>query len=235
MQIKIGSSQEFGRLLNDLAEEMVSACIHFRLYSDLKAAVNNYITELNQSPAFWFLTFRAHLDTVFIRLCRIYDQHSSSFNLKTLLDFITGNIAIFDVEEFRERLKDNPFVDSLASNITKPDIGQLHKDIQYVSVENPYIKNLIIWRNNIIVHKSVKHASKEINFPNDYPLSIENIEELLKEGMAILNRYSILFSENVYSTKIVGHDDFRNVLEAIRSSVRQYEKERAREMKSFNK
>ena len=233
MQIKIGSSQEFGRLLNALADEMVSACIHFRLYSDLETARKDYVIELNQSLTFWSLTFRAHLDTVLFRLCKIYDQHSSSLNLKNLLDTIKANIGIFDVEHFRERLKDNPFVDSLASISTKPDLEQLNKDISYVSEANPSVKALIFWRNNFFVHRSAKHVAKNRNLADHYSLSLKDIEELLKEGMSILNRYSSLFRANSYSTQIVGHDDYRNVLESIRSVVRQYEEERAREMELF--
>lgn len=235
MKIRIRDSKEFGQLLKALVDEMVSACIHFRLYSDLKSDVNNYVTELNQSPAFWFLTFRAHIDTVLSRLCRIYEQHNASLNLKNLLDTILANINIFDVDHFRERLKDNPFVDSLASNSTKPDIEQLIKDIHYVSKANPSVKNLLIWRNNIIVHRSAMHISKEIKLPNDYPLSLMDIEQLLKEGMAILNRYSSLFHSTTYSTKIVGHDDYRNVLESIRTVIRQYEQKRALELELLYK
>jgi hypothetical protein len=235
MLIRIRDSKEFGQLLEALADEIVIAFIHFRLYSDLKSDVNNYVTELNQSPAFWSFTFRAHIDTVLSRLCRVYEQHSSSLNLKNFLNTILANINIFDVEHFRERLKDNPFVDSLSSSPTKPDIGQLKKDIHYVSDANPSVKTLLIWRNNIIVHKSAKHANKDFNLPNDYPLSLNNIEQLLKEGMVILNRYSNLFHATTYSTKIVSHDDYRNVLDAIRTVISQSKEKRALELELFCK
>lgn len=234
MQIEIDSSQEFGRLLNALAEEMVSACIHFRLHSDLEAARKSYITELNQSPAFWSLTFQAHRDTVLFRLCKIYEQHSSSLNLKNLLDTIKANIDIFDVEQFRERLKDNPFVESLASSPTKPDLEQLEKDNDFVSETNPSVKALIFLRNNFLYHRTPKLVAKNRKLADYYDLAWEDIERLLKEGMYILNRYSSLFHANRYSTQIVGHDDYRNVLEAVRNVLRQYEEERAREMELFS-
>jgi hypothetical protein len=235
MQIRIGSSEEFGRLLDALANEMVSACIHFRLYSDLEAARKSYIIELNQSWTFWSLTFRAHLDTVLFRLCKIYDQHSLSLNLRNLLDTIKANIKIFDVEQFRERLKDNPFVESLASSSTKPDLGQLEKDINFVSEANPSVKTLVFWRHKFFAHRSANHVAKNRNLADHYSLNLNKIEHLLKEGMCILNRYSSLFRANTYSTKIVGHDDYRNVLEAIRSVVRQYDEENAREMELLQK
>jgi hypothetical protein len=234
MQIKIGSSQEFGRLLNDLADEMVSACIHFRLYSDLEAARKSYIKELNQSRTFWTLTFRAHLDTVLFRLCKIYDQHSSSLNLRNLLDTIKANIDIFDTEQFRERLKENPFVESLASSSTKPDLGQLEKDINFVSEANPSVKALVFWRQNFFAHKSAKHVAKNRKLADHYSLNLKEIEQLLKEGMCILNRYSRLFHANSYSTQIVGHDDYLNVLDAIRKILNQYKEKIAREIEMFS-
>jgi hypothetical protein len=235
MQIRIKDSEEFGRLLKALTDELVTACIHFNLYADLNESVSSYVTELNQSPAFWKCTFRAHLDTVLLRLCRIYEQHSSSLNLRNLLHTIKANIKIFEVDRFRERLKDNPFVDSLSSSPTKPDIEQLFKDINYVSEANPSVSTLLIWRNNIIAHKSAKHVTKNLDIQNDYPLSIDDIKQLLEEGTAILNRYSHLFDATIYSTQIVGHDDYKKVLEAIRSVVKQYEEKRMRELEFFRK
>lgn len=231
MQIPIGSSQEFGRLLKALAEEMVSACIHFRLHSDLEKARKNYIRELNESRAFWSLTFQAHRDTVLFRLCKIYEQHSSSLNLKNLLDTIKANIDIFDVEQFRERLKDNPFVESLASSPTKPNLEQLEKDIGFVSEKNPLVKALIILRNNFLSHRTPKLVAKNRKLADYYDLTWDDIERLLKEGMDILNRYSSLFHASRYS--IVGYDDYRNVLEAVRNILKQYDEERASEMELF--
>ena len=233
MQIKIDDSQEFGRLIKALTDEMVSACIHFRLYSDLEAARKNYSKELNQSWTFWSLTFRAHLDTVLFRLCKIYDQHSSSLNLKNLLDTIQANIDIFDVEHFRERLKDNPFVESLAFSSTKPDLEQLERDTNFVSEANPPVKALVFWRQKYFAHRSAKHVAKNRNLADHYALNLNEIEQLLKEGIDILNRYSTLFHSISYSTKIVGHDDYLNVLEAIRSVLKQHEDELAREMELF--
>jgi hypothetical protein len=228
MKIIINDSEQFGRLLKDLADEMVTACIHFKLYSDLNAAVNSYVTELNQSPAFWSYTFRAHLDTVLSRLCRIYDQHKKSLNLKNLLDTIKTYINIFDVKNFRERLKDNPFVDSLASWLTKPNIEQLEKDIHFVSKANPSVKRLLFWRNNTIVHKNAEHVINNFDISDKYPLSFDEIKQLLKEGTTIINRYSNLFHATTYSTQIVGHDDYQNVLKAVRAVIKQHEKKIAR-------
>ena len=46
-----------------------------------------------------------------------YDKDSRSLSLLSLLDTIAINVHYFDEAEFRERLKDNPFVDSLAGDV----------------------------------------------------------------------------------------------------------------------
>ena len=230
MQLRITSSEEFSRLLDALANETVTACIHFRLYSDLEAARAGYSVEFNQSWTFWWLTFQAHWDTTLFRLCKIYDQHNSSLNLRNLPDTIEANISIFDVENFRERLKGNPFVDSLASGSKKPDLVQLQKDKEFVSETNPLVKTLVFWRNNFFAHRSSKHVAANKSLADHYTFDMTVVDQLLKEAMRILNSYSVLFRASSYSTQIIGHDDYRHVLEAIRSILRRHEEEIAREL-----
>ena len=125
MHIKISNSKQFQSLLEALASELVEANIHYKLHRGLADSIPDYLTELNQSPTFWSLTLKSHLDVSMYRLCKIYDQHSKSLNLKNLLDTIKKNIGLFDVENFRERLKENPFVESLCEDSRKPDKKQL--------------------------------------------------------------------------------------------------------------
>lgn len=233
MQIKISSSEEFGRLLEALSNETVTACIHFRLYSDLEASRADYASEFSESWTFWSLTFQAHWDTTLFRLCKIYDQHNTSLNLRNLLDTIEANAGIFDVEDFRERLKENPFVESLASDSKKPDLKQLQRDKNVVSESNPLVKALVFWRNNFFAHRSAKHVAANKSLADHYTFDVAAVDTLLKEGMRILNSYSVLFRALSYSTQIVGHDDYRHVLEASRSVLKRHEEELSREFDKF--
>jgi hypothetical protein len=232
MEIQIVDSAEFQNLLEALASELVEANIHFKLYADLTGVISEYQEEYNQSTAFWSLTFQAHLDVAVFRLCKIYDQHTKALNLKNLLDTIKANIFVFDTRNFRERLKDNPFVESLSDESRKPDEKQLETDLVYVSEENPLVKHLIVWRNNFFAHRSAKNVITKRNLAEDFPLTIPDVKELLVEGMKLINRYSNLFRASTYSTNIVGRDDFKFVLECIRGYLamdeRRIEEERKR-------
>ena len=233
MEIDIKDPAEFQHLLNALAIEIVDANVHFKLRSDLIDSISEYQTEYDQSGTFWSLTFQAHLDAAVFRLCKIYEQHNKTLNLRNLLDTIKANIWIFDTEEFRERLKGNPFVESLSEEPRKPDVKQLDKDIAFVSEENSLVKNLLVWRNNYFAHRSVKHIIKKKKLESGFPLTFENVETLLVDGMKILNRYSRLFHAEIYSTNMVGRDDFNNVLRFIREGLEMHEQRIQEEIRKY--
>jgi hypothetical protein len=165
VRINVNSADEFERLLDALCDEAVTACIHFRLYNDLEASRSEYATAFNQSWTFWSLTFQSHWDTTLFRLCKIYDQHKTSLNLRNLLDTIEANLGVFDVENFRERLKGNPFVESLSSRATRPAVDELRKDRDSVTEVDPRVKSLVVWRNNFFAHRSAKHVSSGSSLP----------------------------------------------------------------------
>lgn len=233
MKLEIKSSEDFERLLDALDGELVSANIFFRLHRDLTNSVAEYEREFNQSGTFWKLTFQAHLDASLFRLCRVYDNTALSLSLLNLLDTIKVNLHLFDVAGFKERLKDNPFVESLSITARKPDLKQLDEDIDYVSVNNPLVDKLIKWRNKIFAHRDARNVIIKKNLAVSYPLSINDISELLERGIMILNRYSSLFRASSSSTQIVGHDDYKYVLNCIRLEIKQHEEEFAAEVKRY--
>jgi hypothetical protein len=226
MQIAVRGSEEFHRLLLALADELVDARIHFNLHQNLTAAMPEYAREFNQSWTFWSLTLSAHMDAVLLRLCKAYDQYGGnnpSLNLRSFLDTIQANLHLFDEPNFRERLKDNPFVDSLAADARRPDSAELEKDLESVSNTNPFVKKLTIWRNNYYAHRSPTSALDPKGFSRQNPLQFPEIEALLTNGVAIVNRYSHLFSATVHSTGIVGRDDYKSLLKSVRRDLEAYE------------
>jgi hypothetical protein len=220
-QIKITNATEFNHLLQALCRELVEAHNHFNLYRDLQGAISDYGEEMNQSRTFWYLTLESHLDASIVRLCKIYEHHNrkDTLNLRNLLDTIQANIAFFDTANFRERLKDNPFVESLSEDSRKPDEKQLQEDIAYVDRKNSLVQSLMMWRDNVVAHRNTHYVISQKNLGDDYPLTIENIEELLAKADEILNRYSILFSAGAYSMHIIGEDDYKFVLKSIRDHL----------------
>lgn len=216
--IRIKNSKEFESLMKGLARDIVNANIHYRLHKNLNDAIPEYVRELNQSAAYWNLTISAQMDATLLRLCRAYDSHAASLSLPRLLATIKDNLHIFDTPQFKERLKDSPFVESLAKDCRIPEKKELHADSKLVSGSDPLVKSLLAWRNNIGAHRN----PRETLSPNSVivaPLEYSDIEKLLKRSISILNKYSLLFGALAYSVSMVGADDYKYVLYCIRKDI----------------
>ncbi len=230
--LKITSADHFGALLQGLANDIVDANIHFRLFQDLNESIAEYCTELNQSPTFWNLTISAQLDAALIRLCRAFDSQQSALSLSTWLATIASNLEIFDTPNFKERLSDNPFVESLASEDRRPSKDQLDKDSALASSRDPLVKKLLRWRNNVVAHRSPLETISPSSAAGS-PLELDKIKALLKRAHELLDRYSQLFQAVTHSTSMIGADDYKYVLKSIRDSVTESKREFDEEMAKY--
>ena len=235
MEIKISEEDELNELLNSLAQDIIATSNYHRLYSDLLDSRKDYTREFSQSPAFWSLIWDSLSGDRMIRLCRIFDQESKSLNLINLVDTIKANMHFFEEEPFRERLKGNAFVDSLAEVGRIPNENQIEEDILFASEKNPTVKKLIIWRNNVIAHKRAKVSLGKSTIMEDNPLTREEIETLITECFVIFNRYSSLYKAEHLSGKMVGHDDYKSLLDFIRRGLQKWDEDIAREYQRFNR
>jgi len=205
MTVRIKTPDDFDRMLKALASDVVDAAIHLRLYKNLREAVPEYVRELNQSPAFWNLTFAAHFDAVLARLARAYDQHSSSLSLLTLVDSVSQ----------APRSPGTPTVSI--------DSAELRRDRQSVSPKDPLVKRLVSLRGNIFAHRNAANVIDSLGLEVRFGFSMQELDELSDRAVAILNRYGQILRRNTWSTKMVGHDDYLGVLKSVRAAVLAYE------------
>jgi hypothetical protein len=215
MKIKIKTSEELSLLLDALANEIVFAHIYYRLLCDLSNARETHEREFSNFNTFWTLALGALRTAYQTHLCRVYDQESTSLNLVNLLHTIQSNLHLFSESDFRERLKGNAFVDSLAKTKRMPEKQEVENDMKLVSCENPIVKKLIIWRNNIVAHKGAKVAlgNKQVLMEN--PISDSEIQILLEQSLDIFNKYCGLYKATTHSSGIIGHDEYKQLLKFI--------------------
>lgn len=216
MAIRIDDDETLGRLLRTLADEVVDAQIYWRLHLDVQVAAATFRREFGQSRAFWSLTQNALQDATVFRLCKIYDQHKDALQLRSLLETIRAERGRFTAEAFRERLKASRYVDHLAKESRVPDEGKLQRDIEYVSeATNPVVATLVGLRNKYYAHRGSREVVDATDFAVEYPLTKSQVSELLDGARKIVNHYSSLYSANTYSAQIVGHDDYKTIIEAL--------------------
>jgi len=220
MEIIISDSAEFKSLLEALVNELIDARDHFRLHQNLDAAIPDYGVEFNQSPAFWTMTLSAHMDATMIRLCKAYDlsEGNPNLNLRNFLETIEANLHFFDEPNFRERLKDNAFVDSLAAYPRKPDAARLQTDLESVSKSDPLVKKLTTWRNCYLAHRSRTSALAPKAFTDKNPILFSEIGALINNGLRLVDYYSDLFSATHHAS--LEPRDYKYILEAVRRDLR---------------
>ncbi len=219
MKIDITDSAQFKRLLEALVDEIIDARDYFRLHRDINATIQDYQAEFNQSAAFWTFTLNAYMDAIFLRLCKAYDlsEGNPNLSLRNFLETIQANLNLFDEPNFRERLKDNPFVDSLAADPRKPDSAQLQRDLESVSNANPLVRKLTIWRNKYFAHRSRSSALDPKGFVEQNSILFSEIKALIDNGLRIVNFYSSLFGATVHTSLPI--KDYRYLLEAVRKDL----------------
>lgn len=222
MTIRIRDAAEFEKLLEAIASDALQAQDYRRLDKELVDARLEYSREFSQTGTFWWMTQRAHAEAVLYRLTRIYDKRQDSLSLQTWLDLVQENAHLFDERNFRQRLKSNPFVASLAEDARKPDLEQLARDRASVDKNEPVVKRLLSYRNTSLAHLDPDTLLGS-GTSSDPPLTWPDIDILIERAISIVNRYSYLFRASVYAGKIVGHDDYKFLLRMVREWLAAHE------------
>lgn len=232
MEIRIKSGEELERLLDVLANDIVDANIYYRLFSGLLTSTEEYSKEIGQSNTFWWLAMQSIKEAYLYRLCRIFDQHEKTLNLVNLLDTIKANLRFFEEPHFRERLKGNAFVDSLAEGVKIPSLEELKEDIEFASLANPIVNKLIVWRGNAYAHRGAKVALGKTGSLE--AISKEEIELLLDKCFSIFNKYLRLYKATTWSRQIIGHDDYQSLFKFLRIGLENFQADIQREIDSFS-
>lgn len=145
------------------------------------------------------------------RLGRIYDSHDDALSLLAWLQEIKRNPQLF---------------------ATIPDQVQLDEDLALVGKRDPLIKKLICLRGNFIAHINWEHTAGRIEIKRDhYMLTWEEIDLLIARASEVLNRYSVLFNRSIWSMQIVGSDDYKAILKAVRSDLKRWDAKNAHEIR----
>src|ERR1700675_918660 len=121
--VRIGSRDEFDSLIEHMTHEAYRARDNWDFWGAMEKAFDEYSIELNQTPAFWELTRRAHQDAVALRLGRLYDPHATATSLGNLLQSMKENASRAGI--------------LFPASIAALDVTELDAEIVDVSDEDP--------------------------------------------------------------------------------------------------
>jgi hypothetical protein len=213
-EIRVKSEEEFKRLCKRIDEEASAGADHLHLLNGLDEARKEYYLEMNESNTFWYLTFIAHQDTVLSHLCRLYDQYGGALSLGRFLLTVKANQNLFTEQAFKERLKGNPHVDTLAEG-RGIDNAALDTEIASVTVSDGLVSKLMQVRNTRISHTGADEVRKDT--PQVW-LPVTDIEALLTRARTITARYSLAYGASM-QIGIAGADDYKHTLGWVRKAI----------------
>jgi hypothetical protein len=217
--IRVKDYKEFDSLLEALVCDYVYTESIFRQRASLYHYLTNHMDVFNSAKTFWNLTFRAYDDAILIRLCRLYDQHPASLSLHRILLTIKDGPDFFDKTKFRERFKDDPYVETAARSVGQPDGDQLARDIEFTSANNPLVAKLGKSRGRAVAHRDPRSVPGKVPLPDTDPLTQKEVAELLNSARTILNRYRELFKGVEMWGVVNGIGDYENLLTSVQSAI----------------
>jgi hypothetical protein len=207
-KIKIRTVDEFELVLKTLCLDLATASDHYALFQKLLAAREGaYSKALSQSQTFWSLTYDAHFETAVFRLCRAYDQDSDALALKGFLEAIRANPGFLPTPQVFQRL----------------DQKQLDADLEWVSQDtNQVVKHLMMWRHKVYAHRDIRKTVSG-DLAADYPVTHDDVANLLEQGFSIVNRYNAVFFRSHFAREILGLEDYQKVLRILQDRVEMWE------------
>jgi selenocysteine lyase/cysteine desulfurase len=134
---------------------------------------------------------------------------------------------LFTKEQFAARIAGRAHAESLIQAFAPLDSRQVEVDMAYVTrAANPVVDRLIAIRHNYYSHRNASDVVSDLAVAEKYPHMRDEVGDLLKMGLAIVNLYSMLFDANTWASGIIGQDDYHYVLRAARERLDRYRSER---------
>ncbi|HKV98831.1 MAG TPA: hypothetical protein VJN96_03345 [Vicinamibacterales bacterium] len=199
----IKSAEEFKSVVNTLCLDLAGANDHFELFRKLnRAREEEFERALSQSQTFWFLTLRAHLETAVFRLGRAYDQNPNNLGLKGFLEIVKAPPDFLKPTEFY-----------------RLDPVRLESEREWVSRDtNRLVRHLMKWRHKVYAHRDVQ-VTVSGDLARSYPITFDEVGELLRRGFDIVNHYNGVFLGAHFSRQILALDDYSKLLKTIEADL----------------
>ena len=207
---------------NDLLmDDIVAANVYNKLVNDLLQDLQINKCVYTESQTFWTLTIKSLKDSRMIRLCRIFDNEKNSISFPNMLDAIKEHKHFYSSENFRNRLKDNPFLDSLIKEKRSLNLENINSEIEEIK-SNDTVRKITLYRNNFLAHRSLKAGLNNYVILIDNPIDAEEIDSILDFCTQTINKYLTLFKAVSWATKIIGHEDYAALIKFANIGSQKY-------------
>ena len=219
--------EEFVKYHERLRDEINIANWHFAIWKYLWNLHKDYIDELNRAPAFFSLTMRAHLLATAMRLNKFFDKPEDNISIYEFLNFAEQNLDIFSNQAFEKRNRGDERYDIAVRIHTErtpkitPELVKEHRQ----KIEKLPKHNLRKWRNKALAHIDKKSVLRGVDILKEYPVKIEQVDEIIDTIHDILNHYSAAYDGITWEKDLVLEPGIQEVMDSIRFKTREERKQ----------
>ncbi|MFC1943288.1 hypothetical protein ACFLWO_01755 [Chloroflexota bacterium] len=203
-----------------LWRELDEADMHFSVVKYISNASKEYLEELNQSPGFWGLTMNAHMYSTLMHLNNLFGKEAKEkyLHMRSFLDFVKENLAIFSREAFEKRLRAaNRNYELAAEFDLQITCEKVEQDIAKLSILP--IPSLKAWRNRILSHINKNDVAQNTPIEKKYLVKTRHIAEIIDTLDKMLNDYRLAFDFLGTSRGLAIESGIKYILDAIRSDL----------------
>jgi|ERR1051325_4524223 hypothetical protein len=199
---EIETSEQFKTLLNTICQDLGRVLDKWTLFNGLMDAQRGAFTKaLSQSQSFWSMVEGALIEATLFGLCRAYDDHLEALTLRTIIRTLQRRPAF---------LTDLPVISD----------ERLQADLKAVDRrESQTVKHLLIWRDNLYAHRNAQKIIDGTIYGDKYPITYDDVNALLDNGFRIVNGYSAELFRVSNLPKMIGADDYLDVLQTLQADV----------------
>jgi len=199
--IPISGEVDFGKLLTQLADDIVTAPEFLRMDDQLGECFEKYRDEVSQAAFFWDRVAIAVRETGRSRLARIYDQQKNALSLRTLLATIKANPPLFDDKAVQKRV--NPVNPEYAQTILYPtlSVGDL-KDASSLAgkLKAPAVEDRVSRYIRDRLRESTRQDLEQWQGPKEVPPALQH--SVIEDLNAIIGGPSIWDADRFARVKI---------------------------------
>lgn len=211
----------FLKYYDKLIKETTHARAHLKLWQKLVDYRVDYLDELNQSPHFFQLTIKAHLDNAILTISRILDKHGSSLSIWKFLNYVEQNRQIFSIQAFKRHIVNRQYYQELVESHIPIKLENIQEHRSELDNLNQVINDIKKWRDRLLAHTDRRAYLRSRNVS----IKKEQIDGVIDIIARILNKYSNAYHASTFSIQYVGEDDVQGIMDAIRFKKEEEEKQ----------
>jgi hypothetical protein len=201
--LKIGATpgDEFEMLLFVLDQEVLFARLHLRIARRLAKEASEKPQVLECAPSFFAFTFRAHLESAYLRAGRLFDSTSGTATIPSIpmsAERKAGKFQFATPHEVRTKIK-----------TWKSRIGSA----------GPLVEKLRDLRNNLIAHLDSKVILNPQEMNKTIAVTFDEVEELLEIAKEITTEALRAYNNSIYVDELVSVNDCEAIFRVLETAT----------------